>query len=407
MWPSWVTVAIVQVLVLAAVAVPSIFLEDQSERIAFVLVAGVLLTVVVVVLYTTMLPAPLAEMSAALEDLVTPLSDVHVRLSATDPTTTNDPWTTSDPFGDAVLATLDSTESIAAMLENPALVANAKHTDIFQIQCRVRDAVRTLALQQKALARLSHASAGRDATPASGGGTHHEEDDLASCLSYRTADGPRPPSTTDNAPEAAGLAPAPAPAPQAYLPRFGRGDRFMYDKPSIAMYIERNKNGNLVIFEARSVPLGAGSVLPEKDPIDSYWLDIDPTIMARHRREGRTNDRHELSGLEKRFAYGITCKRADSSTDPRERRFTIKFVALDSVSFELRMITGVMGVSAGPEAPTRYPAMVTSIDGQEAVAERIYVKAHETSWLPKVEYVDLFGRRLDTGEDVTQRFVNK
>jgi hypothetical protein len=54
-----------------------------------------------------------------------------------------------------------------------------------------------------------------------------------------------------------------------------------------------------------------------------------------------------------------------------------------------------------------FKAMV-SINGMESVLEKIYIKSEEKrNGLPKVLYIDLFGRTKETGLPVRERIVPK
>lgn len=68
----------------------------------------------------------------------------------------------------------------------------------------------------------------------------------------------------------------------------------------IAFVISRNKNKNIVVYEAKL----SGDALDASEPITVYWLDIDPEYQKKARAKGKDHDREELNWIEKKMAYG-------------------------------------------------------------------------------------------------------
>lgn len=50
--------------------------------------------------------------------------------------------------------------------------------------------------------------------------------------------------------------------------------------------------------------LGKDGKLDANKPLDGYWLDIDPEYVKANRKKGKTDDRDELSYIDKTMAYG-------------------------------------------------------------------------------------------------------
>ncbi len=77
--------------------------------------------------------------------------------------------------------------------------------------------------------------------------------------------------------------------------------------PYLAFVIEKSTNQNVVCY--------AGNIQYDPDtnqkvfrpdfPIDIFWMDIDPEYQQRARASGRSNDRVELSWVERKMAYGF------------------------------------------------------------------------------------------------------
>ncbi len=141
--------------------------------------------------------------------------------------------------------------------------------------------------------------------------------------------------------------------------------------PQRLFHIERNKNANIVVYDAQVLP---DSNLAEEDPVTVYWLKL---------AEG--GHRKELKRIEKRMAYGFKIESREGN------RIVIEMVA--DVGRNL-----VVDVHEGA-----YRAFM-EIDGRRALLEKIYIFAKETLMLPSVKYLELFGTDVETGEEVYEKF---
>jgi hypothetical protein len=139
--------------------------------------------------------------------------------------------------------------------------------------------------------------------------------------------------------------------------------------------IERDKNTNVVHYDAR---LTADGKLDPKEPVIAYWV-----LSA---EDGR---REELSWIEKKKAYGF-----DIKPDPSVKGYKMTLVADPQ-----RQIT----VKKEGDA-VRAEGV---IDGRPAVLEKMYIKASDGLTGPKVEYIELYGKDLQTGGKRYQKIVPK
>ena len=137
-------------------------------------------------------------------------------------------------------------------------------------------------------------------------------------------------------------------------------------------HIERNKNANIVVYDAQVLP---DSNLTEDDPVVVYWLKL---------AEG--GHRKGLKNIEKKMAYGFKVESREGN------RLVIKMKA--DVGRDL-----VVDVHEGT-----YRAFM-EIDGRQALLEKIFIQAEETLMLPKVEYLELFGVDVETGEEIYEKFL--
>ena len=142
--------------------------------------------------------------------------------------------------------------------------------------------------------------------------------------------------------------------------------------PQRLFHIERNKNTNIVVYDAQVLP---DSNLAEEDPVIVYWLKL---------AEG--GHRKELKGIEKKMAYGF-------SVESREgNRLVIEMKADVGRNLVVDLHEGV------------YRAFM-EIDGRQALMDRIYIFAKETFLLPSVKYLELFGVDVETGEEVYEKLI--
>lgn len=148
------------------------------------------------------------------------------------------------------------------------------------------------------------------------------------------------------------------------------------ERDDLLFYIQRNKNSNTIVYEANFQEDGT---LNPKDPLEVYWIkyDRDP--------EGIKKD---INYIESILAFGFKVK----PWPEREGHFKMHLVSYNKASFDIY-------VDETGHARANFP-----INGKDALIEKIFVQASETSWLPKVAYVELFGKDLQSGDAVYQKF---
>ncbi|MFT3885752.1 MAG: DUF4833 domain-containing protein [Flavobacteriales bacterium] len=142
---------------------------------------------------------------------------------------------------------------------------------------------------------------------------------------------------------------------------------------TLLFYIQRNKNENAIVYEAR---LEADGKLAAKDPVRVQWV--------RYTEGGK---REPLSLLEANVAYGVKHK---GNLNDHAR---MVFVASDKYPFNVV-------VDATGQAQARM-----MINGRYARLQHIRIQAQETSFWPKIKYVDIFGTDVMNGEAVQERYI--
>jgi hypothetical protein len=146
-------------------------------------------------------------------------------------------------------------------------------------------------------------------------------------------------------------------------------------KTSPLFIIERSKNANVVHYDAR---LTADGKLDPKEPVIAYWV-----LLA---KDGR---REKLSWVEKKKAYGFTIK-----PDPSVNGYKMTLVAAP----EKQIIVKKEKETVRAEAV---------IDGRPAVLEKLYINASDGLTGPKVQYIEVHGKDLQTGEKLREKMVPK
>jgi len=146
------------------------------------------------------------------------------------------------------------------------------------------------------------------------------------------------------------------------------------EKVSHLFFIERSKNKNLVQYDIR---LTENSDLPDPGSINVYW------VLENGRRE-------ELNPIEREYAYGI-----------------VRQEKLDKDKFKV-IVAGLKGLEIIVERMNDSFKATVSIKGRESILEKIYIKSEE-KWkgLPKVLYIDLFGRTKEMGLPIKERIAPK
>gem|GEM_PF-224298 len=147
------------------------------------------------------------------------------------------------------------------------------------------------------------------------------------------------------------------------------------DSEELLFYIHRNKNSNTIVYQAN---IRQDGTLNSQEPLEVYWIkyDSDPDGI-----------RKEINYIESILAFGFKVK----PWKDRPGHYKMTLVSYKKESFDLY-------IDESGHARANF-----EIDGREAIIEKIFVQASETSWLPKVDFVELFGTDPVTGDPVYQK----
>jgi hypothetical protein len=135
--------------------------------------------------------------------------------------------------------------------------------------------------------------------------------------------------------------------------------------------IEKSTNANVVHYDARIMPDGE---LDPRQPVKAYW------VMAAE--DGRKED---LSSVERQRAFGFTIER-----DQAANAYRMHLIAQRRRDIYVHR----QGSIARAE---------TVIAGHCAYLTKVYVRAHKVLMLPIVEFIELFGTDIATGENVYEK----
>ena len=145
-----------------------------------------------------------------------------------------------------------------------------------------------------------------------------------------------------------------------------------WNKSDPLFFIERNKNKNYVQYDAR---LTENNDLHASNPVTAYWVL-------------ENGGQEELTLIERKYAYGI-----DSQEKLEQNKFRVLMVVLKDREIIVEKING------------SFRAMVY-IDGQQSILEKVYIESKKRlTGLPKVLYIDLFGRTKGNGFPMRERII--
>ena len=146
-------------------------------------------------------------------------------------------------------------------------------------------------------------------------------------------------------------------------------------KTSPLFIIERDKNTNVVHYDAR---LTADGKLDPKEPVIAYWAELSGD-----------GPREELNWIEKKMAYGFTVK-----PDPSVNGYKLSLVAAPEKQIIVKKVKDAVHAEG-------------FINGRPVVLEKLHIHATDGLPWPKVHYIEVYGKDLQTGERLREKMVPK
>ena len=103
--------------------------------------------------------------------------------------------------------------------------------------------------------------------------------------------------------------------------------------PNVVCMIRRKKASNLVVYRVNTeVNLQDNKNNEEnkagdtqsvsincKQPIDIFWLKLSKQDLKSHRESGKMDDRVEITKIERKLAYGVTCKKITNKKNTNKK----------------------------------------------------------------------------------------
>ena len=143
--------------------------------------------------------------------------------------------------------------------------------------------------------------------------------------------------------------------------------------PQPLFKIERSKNANIIQYDAQ---IGSDGKLLKKEPVVGYWIRLA--------EQGQVK---QLSWIQRKFAFGFSAKyHRDSDTA------TIDMVADIGQPITVKRVEG------------KYMAVI-DLEGQPSQLEKIFIQAHGKGISVTVEYVEIFGVDLKSGEPTYGKII--
>jgi len=140
--------------------------------------------------------------------------------------------------------------------------------------------------------------------------------------------------------------------------------------------IEHSTNKNKVYYEAKQNKNGT---LDAKTPVHAYW------IMWEKDSTGKT--REDLNAVEKKMAFGFKIEPVSGT-----QHQTMKLVSCPKRPIDVYQQKG------------KAVAEII-INGKPAILDKIFISAREAVLLPKVNYLELFGKDVVTGAPRYEKVV--
>lgn len=145
---------------------------------------------------------------------------------------------------------------------------------------------------------------------------------------------------------------------------------------NMLFYLQRSKNTNTVIYEAKVDQTGK---LVRELPVTAFWRDYE---LGEHVR-------NDLTYVENKMAYGVETEELKDGSGTYLMRLK---------AFKERAVT------VAKNKMGKYEGLM-EINGRKAVLKRIFIEAKEGLMTPTVVHVDLFGIDPETGESVFERIL--
>lgn len=146
--------------------------------------------------------------------------------------------------------------------------------------------------------------------------------------------------------------------------------------PNMLFFVQRTPNLNTIVYELN---LKNDGKLNEDEPVHPFWIQY-----------AGGGEHRELNYIQRKFAYGLKVEPMDGD------RYKLTFVSYKKRNFYL--------VYAPRD--NRYH-VYGSINNKVALINRMYIQIDPggSFWSPNVKYIQLAGREVSTGKEMTERIM--
>ncbi|MFP9100672.1 DUF4833 domain-containing protein [Flavobacterium sp. RHBU_24] len=159
------------------------------------------------------------------------------------------------------------------------------------------------------------------------------------------------------------------------LPAFAqKGYPVPTEDVSRLFYIQHSNNHNTFVYDANM----AGKKLNTADPVSVYRLCYT---------KGKTGLKEELSGIQRKMAYGITLTSAEAASCT----FTL-------AAYPAKKIAVHLDKNGRPYAAVH-------VNGKNIVLKKMFLLVNKSG--TNVVHIDFYGKDAATGKDVVERFYVK
>ena len=142
-------------------------------------------------------------------------------------------------------------------------------------------------------------------------------------------------------------------------------------------YIQRTGNTNTIIYDAN---VSGTKTFKADEPVNIYWI-----------RYADGGGAQGLTYIQRTLAYGVKCQKVDGANE-----YDIHLVSYSKK--KLRLAFDDQGK----------PYTMTEVNGKKMKLDRVFVKIDKSTTFtiaPKVEYVEFWGKDLNTGAVVHEKFI--
>lgn len=145
------------------------------------------------------------------------------------------------------------------------------------------------------------------------------------------------------------------------------------DRNTNLFIIKRNTDNNLVVYEANVLP---DKTLDPQNPVEVYWI-----------RNTEGGIKKGLSYMQRTMAYGLSLKKVNNAYEGT-------IAAYDKRPIKIT------------QTPNRVPVAYIIINGKWQQLQQIYLHIVDVkSLVPKVAYIQLFGKDVQTGGSVSEKIT--